>query len=345
MKTYAGFSRDHSASMRGFAEAARKDFNNTTNAVREATIREGQDTIVAVVECGAGHTSSVRRAVVNSSIGALKALQSYETNGSGTPLFDSVGDLIEQFEQMPDAGDPTVAFLLNVTTDGYENASKKWDAIKLGRKIRELQLTDRWTFTFRVPPGHKSRLVQALGLHDGNVIEWEQSERGMEEASVRTQAAVGTYYAARNRGETSTKSFYNTDLSNVSKQQVKKALHDITAQVQIFNVGARDNKREIRDFVEEKNGPMQIGAAFYQLTKTENKVHDGKMIAVRDKRTGKIYSGVEARNVLGLPESGTIKVVPGNHGEFEVFVQSKSVNRHLVGGTKLLYWENVGQPR
>jgi hypothetical protein len=183
-------------------------------------------------------------------------------------------------------------------------------------------------------------------LHDGNVIEWEQSVRGMEEASVKTQNAVGTYYAARSAGATHTKSFYNTDLSNVSKQQVKKALHDITAQVQVFNIGPRDNKREIRSFVEDKIGKtMQIGGAFYELTKTENKVHDGKMIAVRDKRTGKIYSGVEARSVLGLPETGTIKVVPGNHGEFEVYVQSKSVNRHLVGGTKLLYWSNVGQPR
>lgn len=343
MKTYVGIVRDHSGSMHSYKEAARKDYNAQINAVKEATIREGQDTIVSVVTFGGdGYLSTPKRAVVNSSIGALKPLTEYPVGG-GTPLYGSIGELINLFESLPDAKEPGVAFLLLIFTDGDETGSPGWDALRLQRKISELQRTDRWTFTFRVPPGRGTRTQRDLGVHAGNILQWETTERGLEESTTRTQAATQTYYSARAVGATATKSFYNTDLSNISKASVKKALHDITAQVQTYDVAARDNRTQIKDFIERKTGHYQLGSAFYQLMKTEPKVHEGKMIAVRDRRTGKIFSGSEARRVLGLPEAGTIKVVPGNHGEFEVFVQSKSVNRNLVGGTKLLYWPNVGR--
>ena len=88
---------------------------------------------------------------------------------------------------------------------------------------------------------------------------------------------------------------------------------------------------------------MKRGAAFYLLMKPENEVQDHKQIAIRDKKTGVIYSGVNARQMLGLPYHGTVKVVPGNHGGYDIFIQSTSVNRKLVKGTQVLYWDNVGQ--
>ena len=35
---------------------------------------------------------------------------------------------------------------------------------------------------------------------------------------------------------------------------------------------------------------------------------------------------------------------PGDHANYDIFVQSESVNRKLVKGTGLLYWEEVGVP-
>ena len=34
-----------------------------------------------------------------------------------------------------------------------------------------------------------------------------------------------------------------------------------------------------------------------------------------------------------------VKVTPGDHGMFNIYVQSTSVNRKLVGGTKVLYYK------
>jgi hypothetical protein len=76
------------------------------------------------------------------------------------------------------------------------------------------------------------------------------------------------------------------------------------------------------------------GRAFYQLTKTET-VQDYKEIIVEDRTTGKLYRG--ARSMIGMPDHGSIRLVPKNLGNYNVYVASTSVNRKLVPGTVLIY--------
>ena len=128
-------------------------------------------------------------------------------------------------------------------------------------------------------------------------------------------------------------------MSGVSKATVKSKLVDISNEVQFFDVKATDS---IKPFVETKTKkPYVAGTAFYQLTKKEDEVQDYKQIALRDKKSGTVYSGVQARNILGLPHNGTVKVAPGNHGGYDIFIESTSVNRKLLPGTQVLYWESA----
>lgn len=342
-KNYIGISRDHSGSMRSIAHVAGRDYNSKIETIREATLANSQDTIVSVVECGAGRTSGIKRVVTNSNVTALEPIGRYIADGAGTPLFDSVGDLIEQFEAMPDANDPNVSFLVMAITDGGENASRRWTANSLSRKMRELSNTDRWTFVFRVPRGY-SRYLTGLGIPAGNILEWDQTERGVNVAAQQDKEAFTEYFTGRSKGMTSTSKFY-TDLSNVSSKDVEVALTDVSKDVLIWPVGPRDGGAQIRDFVEARlsgGKHMLKGAGFYQLNKTEGEVQDYKKILIRDKTTQAVYYGAAARKMLGLPTWGTVKLVPGNHGNFDIFIQSTSVNRKLVSGTSLIYWENVG---
>lgn len=343
VKNYIGISRDHSASMRPITRAAARDYNDNIASIREASLANNQDTIVSVVECGSGWTDQVRRDIVNSNVTTLQPITEYSANGSGTPLFDSVGELIELFESVPDANDPNVSFLVMAVTDGAENRSRKYSAAKLAAKIRELQNTDRWTFVFRVPRGYAGHLSR-LGIPEGNILEWEQTTRGVEIASQATRDAFDSYYTARSRGATSTKKFY-ADLSNVTSKDVQVSMRDISSEVLLWPVSHNDDGSAIRDFVESRlNGdPLLKGAAFYQLTKTEPEVQDHKRIVIRDKSTNAIYEGAAARQMLGLPTHGTIRLAPGNFGNFDLFIQSTSVNRKLKKGTQVLYWKNVGK--
>jgi hypothetical protein len=343
LKNYIGMSRDHSGSMRNIARAAARDYNDNIAAIREASVSNGQDTIVSVVKCGVGRTGTVERESVFSSVQVLKDLaeSAYDTDGASTPLWDSVGDLIEQFECAPDVNEPGVSFLIMAITDGQENSSRKYNARTLAQKMNQLQATDRWSFVFRVPRGGRYQL-ENLGIPSGNILEWDQTERGVQVASAANLKAFTNFYESRSKGLTSTRGFYTTDLTGVSAKTIASKLIDISGDVKFWNV---DSDAQIRPFVEGKLGKaMKKGGAFYQLMKKEDEVQDYKVICIRDKKSGAVYTGVEARNVLGLPHHGTVKVAPGNHGGYDIFIQSTSVNRRLVKGTQLMYWENVGQP-
>lgn len=344
-KNYIGFSRDHSGSMRSIARYAARDYNDNVAAVRDAALSNNQDTIVSVVECGYGDTDRVRRVVVNSNVTALQPIAegAYSANGYGTPLFDSIGELIEMFEAVPDANDKDVSFLIMAVTDGQESgASRKYNAFSIAQKIRQLQATDRWTFVFRVPRGY-ARSLAAMGIPEGNILEWDQSQRGVEAASAATRSAFNQYYTARSTGATSTQKFY-ADLSNVSSKDVQKSMRDISSEVLLWPVPAAEVGSQIRDFVEKrlKGKPLLKGAAFYQLTKTEKEVQDHKRIIIRDKKTNAIYEGAAARQMMGLPSYGTIRLAPDNLGNFDLFIQSTSVNRKVDKNTQVLYWDQVG---
>jgi hypothetical protein len=348
MKNYIGFSNDHSGSMRGIARAAARDFNATVSAVQQAALANNIDTIVNVVQCGVykNHRESaiVARQIVNSNVQVLKPIpeSNYVADGTATPLYDSVGELIEILKAVPDYNDPEVTFLVFVTTDGGENSSRKWSGRTIGEEIKRLQMTDRWTFVFRVPRGGARSLMQQ-GIPEGNIQEWDQSERGFQVSTQATTQAFDDFYAGRTRGVKSTSTFY-TSMKNVSAAEVKAQLKDISGEVTMWSVLSTENNAEIRPFVEAKlKKPMLKGAAFYQLTKTESKVQDTKMIVVREKKTGSVYFGAAARQMLGLPTYGNARVVPGDNGDWDVFVQSTSVNRKLMGGTLVMYWPNVGK--
>jgi len=343
MKNYIGFSRDHSRSMTNLARAAARDYNNTIAAIKDAAVKNNQDTIVSTVKCGVdvgGMHGIVERETINSSIAALNPIAegSYRTNGSRTPLFDSVNELISILQDVPDANDPDVAFLVQTITDGEENASKIHGSV-LAEKIRKLQATDRWTFVFRVPRGAKRTLVN-YGIPAGNILEWDQTEEGLEAATYDTVVATQSFYEARSRGVKSTKSFYS-NIADVKPSTIAKTAREITKEVKFHTVGPKDHDTEIFDFCMKKVGSYKKGCAFYELSKTENAVQDYKMICIRNKTTQKVYSGAGTRTILGLPEFGTIKLIPGDHGDYDIFIQSTSTNRKVKEGTRVLYWASV----
>lgn len=336
-KNYIGISRDHSASMRPLTDAAAQDYNSTINVIREQATTAGQDTIVSVVRSGCGSKGAVVRETTNSSISALAPINTreYVADGNSTPLFDSIGDLIEQLESVPDAADTSTSFLVMAITDGEENSSRKWTASRLMAKIQQLQRTDRWTFVFRVPRGYAQRLSTQFGIPLGNILEWETTARGLEESTVATRAAFTQYYSGLKSGVTSTAKFY-TNLTNVSVGDIKANLTDISSRI---NLWVTTQKESIRPFCEKMSGKSFIkGAAFYQLTKTEPEVQDYKKIVIRDKVSGAVYGGAAARQLLNLPAHGNAYVKPGDHGQFDIYIQSTSVNRVLPPGTQLLYW-------
>lgn len=341
-KNYIGFARDHSGSMRSIAQAERIDYNDQLATIQAAATQHNQDTIVSVVTIGVGASPTVGREVVNSNVSVLKPLGSYQADASGTPMIASVFELIDILSRVPDAADENVSFLVMVTTDGQETQARSRGP-ELARRIKELQATDRWTFVFRVPRGGEAQLRQ-LGITGVNVFEWDQTQKGVQASTQANNEAFTEYFSGRSKGMKSTKKFY-ANLADISITEVKKALVDVSTEVLFWPVSQADNQSLIRPFIEGKlNGdPMVRGGAFYQLIKTEPRVQANKRIAIRDKATGAVFAGDAARQMLALPNVGTVRLAPDDLSQYEVYIQSTSVNRKLDAGTSLMYWKGVGK--
>lgn len=330
-KNYVGFVNDHSGSMNGLQKAAIADYNANITATKEAATREMLDTVVSVVAVGLPSGDQTKRQVVISNPHVLKPITQWPTPG-GTPLYDGVMDMINLFESLPDHSSPDVSFLVLVTTDGDEQHSKFYNKAQLAAKIQQLQNTGRWTFVFRIPQGYR-HFLNGLNIPFNNIQEWNTTEAGMAASTVATTDAMNRYYAGRSAGSTSSNSFY-ANAANVNTA----ALKDITKEVSLYVVQPNQNKMEIRDFILTHRMNYLKGAAFYQLTKTESKVSHKKLILVRQRSDGKVFAGNEARQMLGLPTTQNCRLHPGDHKDFDIFIQSESVNRHLVAGTGVLYW-------
>lgn len=253
----------------------------------------------------------------------------------GTALWDAIGEAIS-LSRMSDDG--THAVLISILTDGGENGSKKVSQQTLAATIGALTATDRYTFTYAGPSGSQA-VAHDLGIPRGNVTTWDGTSSGLATLSAITRSSLGSYTASRNAGVMKSTSFYAqptvTDPSKFSKQLDTK-LDDVTNRVEVERVTAIDPLK-IRDFSNAKFGGFTPGTLFYELTEGED-VQDYKKIIVQDKTKGQFFSGwASAKKLLGLPEfNGTVKIRPGNLGDFKVFVQSTSFNRLLTPGTAVI---------
>lgn len=319
------FLLDASGSMGHLSRKASEVYTNLVKGLKDRAKRYGQKTEVSLYD----FDNQLITHYTDVDVKDVKPLSNYRVRG-GTAMFDAVGSVLSSNDLIHDYKED-VSFLVFVLTDGQENASFKYNGHSLSALIKKLQATDAWTITFQVPAGDKSVLTR-LGIPSGNISEWEQSEEGLEEVEHVTSGGLDQYYLARSTNQRSIQTFY-TNPANVALSKVKKALVDVSNEFQAFSVTA---EVQIKDFVENTAGKVyKKGEGFYQLTKPEI-VQSYKDILIYDKKHRQLYAGHAARNLIGLPVGTDAKVVPGNHGQYEIFVASTSVNRKLKAGTKLL---------
>jgi hypothetical protein len=105
-----------------------------------------------------------------------------------------------------------------------------------------------------------------------------------------------------------------------------------------FQVLDVDSDVPIKQFVLDNGATFKKGRGFYEFTKRV-KVQDYKEVILMDNKTGDLFSGDKAREMAGIPIGVTANVSPGSGAlaGYTCFIQSTSVNRKLIGGTKFLY--------
>jgi hypothetical protein len=224
------------------------------------------------------------------------------------------------------------AFLTFVLTDGQENASRQRPST-LMQMLGALH--DNWTVAVLVPDQRGKFEAQGFGFPKDNIAIWDPSNAaGVQEAGETIRRATENFMTGRATGVRGTRNLFSTGVDAINRQTVTSTLTPLRPSE--FNVIPVGWKAPIKEFVESRGfAPYQIGKGYYQLMKPET-IQPGKKIVMREKATGKVYAGNQARDLIGLPDNVAVRVKPEDNPEMDIFVQSTSVNRNLIPGTDVL---------
>ncbi|MGW7433374.1 vWA domain-containing protein [Streptomyces sp. NPDC054861] len=235
------------------------------------------------------------------------------------------------------------SFLTFVLTDGQENASHRCpdapatDPRALVAAVAEMAATQEqnWTLAVLVPDQMGKREAMQCGFPKDNIAIWDAtSTQGLEEAGQVIREATEKFMVGRTKGIRGSRAVFTTGAETVNQDTIKAAgLTPVDPSAYQLIPVTRDTA--IRDWVVESGHTYRSGSAFYQLNKSE-KVQARKQIAVLEKKTDQVYTGPEARTLLGLPDA-EVRLKPDHNDDFTIFVQSTSVNRKLTPHTRLLY--------
>lgn len=258
--------------------------------------------------------------------------QVYKAHGN-TPLIDATLVALDDLATTPEKyGDHS--FLVYVLTDGQENISRHGSE-HLRRKIADLP--DHWTIAAFVPDQYGVHEAKRHGFPAQNIAVWDAtSVRGLEEAGLRIRETTETFMSARAHAKKTGTTFRGTrslfTLKDPSLTQIDRNLAPLNdRKYHLFPV---HEAGRIDDFVVRHTGrAYKVGSAYYQLSKREE-IQPQKQIAIRSKG-GEVYVGAEARQLLGLPDHH-VKVSPTHNPDYDIFVQSTSINRKLMPDTDLL---------
>jgi len=255
------------------------------------------------------------------------------------------------------------AFLTYVVTDGQENASAfcpvfggtpryrdgAWTSTaRIGEhstaSLSRQLLTklsgqpDNWTVACLVPDVLAKAEAWAFGFPVENIAVWDTKARdGVEVAMSTVRAATETFMTNRARGVRGSRTLFagGADVVNTRNINASQGFRPLDKATYDLYTVRGDYDLDIRPHVAYLTGqPYRSGSAYYELTKPE-KIQPQKEILLRNRKSGRVYASVDARKLLNLPDH-EVRVRPEDNAEFQIFVQSTSVNRKLVVGTKVL---------
>lgn len=109
-----------------------------------------------------------------------------------------------------------------------------------------------------------------------------------------------------------------------------------------FQIIQVDRDVPIKTLVAQHNLPFKVGHGFYELSYKRVRIQGTKEVILWHKQTKELFTGEQARRMLGLPPTD-VDVSYSKHQHhgpsfpYKVFVQSTSHNRKLLGGTLFLY--------
>lgn len=327
------FVLDESGSMGHHRDTVPDVIDQQVAMLAKESVRLNQETRVSIYRFNG--SSGCKCVVYDRDVLRAPSLKGHYRPDGGTPLVSSTHLVLNELGQTPELH-ADHAFLVYVITDGEDTGHNSHEQLLLRDRLKALK--DNWTVAALVPSEVSARVCKTFGFLEGNIQIWDcSSKAGLERAAQSVTAATQNYMTLRSQGARSTKNLF-TPSQTAKRTDIVKVLAMVTDPYVVYQADANTPKEPIQQFVERATGkPYMVGSAYYALVKPET-IQKEKKICLRTKGDGRLYSGTHDSvcKVLGLPTGGEIKVGPAELNDFEIFVQSTSVNRNVIAGQKVV---------
>lgn len=320
------FVLDASASMSGVASALIRAADAEIEHLAQRSKEMDQETRVTVYV----FSHEVRCVVYDMDVLRLPSIRDLYRTGGMTALVDASLLAVNDLAMTPEKyGDH--AFLVYVFTDGQENRSRAHYS-ELSSRIQALP--DHWSLGVLVPDARGEREAARFGFPPNNIAIWDATTaRGVEQGVSVVRQATERFMEGRSRGVRGTRNIFSTGADAVNAQSLQQAALKPLPHTS-YKVVPVDQTGPIKEFIERCGYKYRVGMAHYQLTKTET-IQPQKTLAVVKKATNEVFTGEQVRNLVGLPAM-SVRVKPDFNPEYDIYVQSTSVNRKLLPGTSVL---------
>lgn len=224
---HAIFIKDHSGSMGQFtpdggqrrSDLAKSNFNEQLVKIK----RESKEvyTTVTLVEFD-DRVYVGGKPIVEVMEGPASTKVSYEVNevdeltdwwiGGSTSLRDAIGSAIGIGSTLlSDNDQDDQSVLVMILTDGEENSSREWSDEQIKSKIKSLEDSGRWTFTFMGGQLQASDMIASMGFSRGNTRSMSQTTASYSSSSKMSTGGLDKYYNMRKTGALGTKEFFTED--------------------------------------------------------------------------------------------------------------------------------------
>ena len=184
---------DKSGSMNSIRKEAIDGCNETIGSIRAAQKRH-QDTqehyISLAAFCGCGIDMIYDKTPIDE---AQELTWEKYSPCCMTPLFDAIGNTVKRMETYTKSIAEFVdtAVLVTIITDGYENASREWNASGV-KKLIEACKREGWMFSFI---GAGEDIVKtATHISITNTVLWEQTSKGTKDIFDNENEARGRFF-------------------------------------------------------------------------------------------------------------------------------------------------------
>lgn len=326
--THIALVLDASASMRGVSEALIQAADAEIAHLAQRSKDTGHEIRLTVYVFSDVH--DVRCVIYDMDVLRLPSIRKLYKMGIRTALVDASLLAINDLAMTPEKyGDH--AFLIYVMTDGQENDSHHHYST-LRDRIRSLP--DHWSLAVLVPDRRGEMEAARYGFPPNNIAIWDATtERGVRESMSVLRQATENFMEGRSKGVRGSRNLFSTGSDAVNSGTIQAARLTPLPHSD-YKLVPVPREAVIRPFVQECGYSYQAGMAYYQLTKTET-IQGNKQLAVVDKKTDQVYTGTGVRGMIGLG-SQNVRVKPDFNPQYDIYVQSTSVNRKLLPGTKLL---------